>query len=110
MNLEQLTNLLHCMFCTLEHEEDMLALKTGLDSSKCHWYLEESIDKKWALRDHAKWRETATLFISIIEKKAPGELPKYLDILREFSRCYDELCGVGLEEFLPLLFLKIKDS
>ena len=107
MNLEQLADLLHTIFCTRRHEEDMLKLKMRDDASEdCLWYLEGCLDNVWERHSHSEWLETARMFASVVEKNAPGELIQYVRTLTELVKCYEELKLVGLGELINLLFIK----
>jgi len=61
---KKLASLLHTLICNKPHASEM----SDLDNiDLCCYYIEESIDEAWNLKDHLFWYKEAQRFISIAE-------------------------------------------
>ena len=59
-DLKSLAEILHTIFCDVEHSEDM---RDTLDStSKCVFYLENTIEDTWEQPSHRHWLQQAFAF------------------------------------------------
>lgn len=61
-----LAEILHSIFCTFDHEDEMEAL-ANRNPTTCYWYLEESIDEYWKQQDHLTWLIKARQFSELCE-------------------------------------------
>lgn len=97
VDLRRIATILHTVFCGLEHEEQMELL--GI-SSKCTFYLENSVNRCWELKEHKDWLEQAEFFVQLCHPLSPVE------ILQDLTQIYKVVAKI--KEVNPRLLDYIK--
>jgi hypothetical protein len=102
--LKQMTEILHTIFCRRPHEDDMMKFA---HSTKCCYYLEQTIEDSWNQRDHLDWIEQAQFFIALSKPDSLGALDKIVRIYK-LAQELQEQNPLFLEYIKSLLNIKEK--
>lgn len=104
--IKTVTNLLHNIFCRVEHSDEITDLVKGRDDSKCYYYLEETLEDCWSLKDHGLWLEKTADFLKAISDEK--NLVESVQLLVEMTLIYEKLVshGEAMENFIFNLFYK----
>lgn len=67
--LKRHAELLHLLFCDRPHADDPILLTKKNLSSKCLYWLEESLAETWEQEEHAKWLALAEAVDELAKEK-----------------------------------------
>jgi hypothetical protein len=80
---KQIIEILHTIFCRRQHEDNMILYDS---STRCCYYLEQSIEDTWNLRDHLMWREQAEFFMKLSKGKGL-EMLAHITTIYKAAQC-----------------------
>ena len=97
--LKKIAEVLHTIYCQKEHEQDMLLFEK---TTKCAYYLENSIDRTWELTAHKEWLAQARLMTSMAE---PLDISEVLQDMVKIYQLAEQLRKVNpkLLEYIKIL-------
>jgi len=61
-DMRKIADLIHTIYCGRPHE---LQMELFNNTTKCKYYIEESIDRTWELDEHREWLQQAQCLISV---------------------------------------------
>ena len=99
--LKKIAEVLHTIYCQKEHEQDMMLFER---TSKCSYYLENSIDRTWELKAHKEWLTQAQLLITLSE---PLDISEVLQDILKIYQLSQQLRNVNpkLLEYIKILII-----
>lgn len=72
--MKQLTNLVHSLFCQLNHLQQMEEIRANKNNpTVCLFYLEQVYDTAWEQRDHVVWTKKTEELLRELEVTIPSE-------------------------------------
>lgn len=97
--MRPLTNLVHSLFCCLNHLQEMEEIKKNRENPQvCLFYLEQVFDTAWEQRDHVAWLKNTEKLLQELDVEAPAEafslLNQSLAITRAVSPLINEHPGL----------------
>lgn len=97
--MKPLTNLVHSLFCCLNHLQQMEEIKENKNNPEvCLYYLEQVFDTEWEQRDHIVWLGKTEQLLQELEVDSPAEafslLNQSLAITRAVSPLINEHPGI----------------
>lgn len=85
--MKRLTNLMHSLLCCKAHPSQLEKIRElRSDDRYCMFYLEQTFDEAWEMKDHADWEEQAKQFLTDFELKDANEAYQVLLIAVDLLR------------------------
>lgn len=101
--MKELIDLLHILSCEHPHETDMMKVIERPDSTRCYFYLEDSVSGGAQLPDHIKWTDIAEKFKITMSLKNDTDA---LNFLRDCLKVSHQLQSLIQGDQFRLAFMK----
>ena len=93
-NLKKIATILHTLYCKKPHEMQMELFQ---QSSKCQFYLEDSIDRTWEMDEHREWLKQAQCLVSISHPldttEILGDILKIYQLTEKLKKANPKIIG-----------------